>query len=496
MRTHWSHRLLFICYLFFCIQRASAQPCRTYLTTDTSGHSSGIFRVESLLGRQTSVIDVSAAIEERRARTDPHLRVFKLDDVFAEGKLFIGFGRPNVYLGIPNVEQDGLGYVKVDAKSLKRADTHIVSTHGRVQSGLLMVFKDLPAEAVEATLQAARRHEGTRRWTCVNANCQILSDAGFTLGGQALNGYYFPVPLLKDILRYGLEFAGRSVEFDLVKTTPGYLEDIGLSINYAVWSTLCRHADKACSPRIEAIKKNTWMVKFNEGLKSRLGLAMFNDSAPEPLEKPVWESQITHVEVPPDQLQSYDLEVSEPSQLGLLLRLLWGPHSLFEIPLADGTVDSYLPDRLQSFPDPDPSFATRLKKNVLFNKGMVSMIRSQLSDNYRRIEGLTHDLLLNMLRTSSDEYPNKYNFVVTGNRLIVMKLDIYNGYVDWVMSKHVLMSGYSDDVRFAGEIWKTADGKIHFNNNSGTYKPGSDLTAATELFEMLFPGVPVEGHGI
>lgn len=469
---------------------AGAKDCSTYLKAHPSGNNSiGIYRLESLKGKHTPIIDVSDTITERLAMSDNKLRVANLTDIFSEGKLFLGFGRPNVYLAIPGINPRGLGYSKVDAKSLKRADTKIVETFDRVQSGLLLVFKDLKPDQVDRIIKSAEAHQGTRRWTCVNANCHILSDAGFTLNGEPMTQYFFPVRLFHDIVKHGLELDGQPVAFDIVKTTPGYLEDIGLSITHAVLTTLCRHGEKACSPLKEKIAKNTYLMKIQD----KLGLALFKEAQPQ-LQKPIYEPVVVRPQIPEDQIRDYNLRVSEPSKLGTILRLLWGPHTLFEIDLPSETINQALPDTLKAFPDPNPSTVTRLKKHFLFSQTMVGLIRSQLSHSYMNVGPQGHDRFFDMIRTHDDNYPNKYNFVLTGDRLIVMKLELGNEKADWVLSKHVLMSNYSSDVRLAGELWKSADGTIHFNNNSGTYKPGSDLSNALSLFEKLFPGVKIQSH--
>ncbi len=70
--------------------------------------------------------------------------------------------------------------------------------------------------------------------------------------------------------------------------------------------------------------------------------------------------------------------------------------------------------------------------------------------------------------------------------------------VDWLLSKHVLISGYDDDVRFAGEAWMEhqTDGIIiHLSNNSGTYKPNTEqLIKAAQFVSDAFPGLKVETH--
>jgi hypothetical protein len=482
--------LFFLVCSLFC-QFTFASNCEGYLKKDEFGHAVGVTRVESLRGWQTEIHDLSDQLIETRSHSDPKLRVVNLANAFEEGRPFLGFGLPNVYLAMPGQTEHGLGFAKFAAKSFWRPGTHVEKTYDRVQSGLLVVFSNLDQKVSDELYRIAKTYEGKRFRSCVRANCQVLADAGFTIGGESLRSYVLPDTLLKDIRLYGLEYQGRSVALDFIKTKPGYLEDINLSIQQAVYTTICRHGERACAPLLKKLEKNSFVVQVNEGLKHSLGLAILPEP-PKPIVKPKWESQHTRIIVPPELERNYELHVSEPSMLAFYLRLLWGPHSLFEIPIDRTIVDELLPNKLTAFPPKEKSSLMReFKKRVLFPAPTVRLMRSQLSESYNIIPGLNQTQLLDMLRTDSEEYPNRYNFIVLGNRIIIMKLDIHNGMVDWVLAKHVLLSNYSEDVRFAGEIWKTADGVIHINNNSGSYEPETEwLANILELFNRLFPGVP------
>lgn len=479
--------------IFFLSLGAFANEC-SILFAFKRPMQTGVYRIESLGGVNRGVYDLSDIVTERQASSDPNLRVVDVTDVVgdADKPMFLGFGRPNVFLGLPPA--DNGAYKKVGAKSLKRGDTKIEETKNRVQSGLLLVFPELQRDAVDATIAAAEKHEGTRRWTCVNANCAILSDAGFTIGGQSLKNYYFPVPLLRDILRHGLEYQGQTVRVELVKTTPGYLESVGLSIDKSVWTTLCRHGERACQSLANKAQSVAWLAKIKQGAKSFLGVKILgNEETRKVVPKQLVESTTTEIKVLEEERRRYDLAVSEPSSFGSFLRLLWGPYSLFQVKVSKDLVNSLLPEPLNAYPDSKPSFVTRLKKDWLFNPTVIRMIRSQMFSHLRDFSGLSQTEIFGMLRTDSPELPNKYNFVITGDDIIVSKIDISGGATDWILSKHVLMAGWSKDVRFAGEVWKTADGVIHINNNSGTYKPDAkEMVKVMELFQKIFPGVKIQ----
>ena len=201
---------------------------------------------------------------------------------------------------------------------------------------------------------------------------------------------------------YGLQVEGRPVAFDVIRTNPDYLEDVQLSIERSVWTTVCRHAERSLQPKPGASSTAAALR-----LMGRRALGPFLRQRPDgPL------------------LESQPVRIAEPA-----------------VP----------------FP--------RFDEGDLFD----------------------------MLRTDSAGQPNRYNFVLTGDRLITMKIIIKMKYVDWILSKHVLMAGYSEDVRFAGEFWKGEDSRLHFSSNSGTYQPGATLLdSMAALLARTFPNLPIQ----
>jgi hypothetical protein len=467
----------------------SAFSCRHYLQKDTQGNSVGVASFESLMGRPQVVIDVSNSTLESKAKSDPGLNVVQLGDFLVETPLLIGFGLPNVFTVFP--AETASNSAKFAAKSLWRGDAEVVDTRGKIQSGILLLPTNLPPEAQENIFKSAQKHAGTRRATCVNSNCRVWTEAGFTVGGQPMDSYYMPFALLRDILDKGLEYKGQPVEFDLIRTTPEILEDAGLNVRKAVYTTLCRHTERACAPLIEKARNNTYLARIKQGYHRTLGVLF---SSPEKsLEEKRGEELPIRYSPDREALPLYTLNVSAPTKFGALLRLLWGPHILFEMPLPAGMVQRFLNNKpLRPFPGKSPDFATRIKKRFLFSPVVVKFIRSQLAKEFQSFEGVSTSDLYDVLRTDSENYPNKYNFVVTSRGLTLMKIGIKMKYVDWILSKHVLNSGYAKDVHFAGEFWKGEDGSIYVNGNSGTYKPtNEDLTHVVEMLQEIFPQVHI-----
>lgn len=168
--------------------------------------------------------------------------------------------------------------------------------------------------------------------------------------------------------------------------------------------------------------------------------------------------------------------------------------SLFETRLESSFVNRYLPDRLSAFAEENPTPSIRLKRYVLLNPSVAAVIRGPLTNSYQTIFDAGQNALVSMLELHSEADPKKYNYVILGDKLMVMKINAGKKYISWLMTKHIVISQYSDDVRMAGELWKTADGKFHFNLSSGTFKPSLGLLPVVgEMFEELFPGLPIEG---
>lgn len=106
---------------------------------------------------------------------------------------------------------------------------------------------------------------------------------------------------------------------------------------------------------------------------------------------------------------------------------------------------------------------------MLFSPLVVKGIRRLLACDYISIGNRLECDVYDMLRTHSQRARNIYNLVLTDEHIIIARISIRARIIDWILSKHVLMSGYHPAVRFAGEIWKDEHGVIHINRNSGTY---------------------------
>ena len=441
-------------------------------------------RPEFLFGNEKvpCVVDASTV----RERTVGDLKVFHIPSVFAgRDEIFIGFGIPNAYLVVP----DGNGgYQKFAGKSLRRAPSVIEETRDWAQSGILLRFKNLPASAAEKLRAAMLKHHGIKYWTCVNANLRVMEDAGFTAGKRKLSSIYMPKAMLEYLLQNELKFEGQTVGLEWIRTTPLSVEKHAWQIMKAEAWTFCRHANRSLEPAGKKYKILGRVLAFTSGKLSK------RDARITSAKREVAPSL-------PDNVQyekGISIKVSRTSKVGTWLRQLGGgAHAFFEGEQVRVKSADYLTETLKPFPQAKPSFSTKLKKMVLFSRPVVYLIRTVLAEHYSELQSpsvaFSERDIYDMLRTDSGASPNRYNLVLTTRNIILARISVGAKLLDWILSKHVLMSGYAKDVIFAGELWKDADGVIWISANSGTYRPTiAQLEAAAAFLRAVFPHLRVQ----
>jgi len=435
-------------------------------------------KLEPFRGKSIKVYDVSGEVEEAPAVSCPGLYTVPADLLFFPGTVFMGFGIPNVYMAHVKGPKNVL---KVAAKSLYRGDMKVEQTKGRVQSGVMLVMRGLTAEEVEEVAKESYLHEGNLSVTCLNENLSILAASGFHVPGVDLTSYKFPHVFMEDMLAgMPITFKGKEVEIDIVKTTPKTLEEHYNAIYEATQNTPLRHFRRAWDDDEAKNARKQIAIQISKENEERLVKLK--------AEKEVMDSG--EIEIGP----TYTVLVSETSSLGAYFRSLWGSHVIYKLQLDDELqqlTKKMLPDTLKEFNMPSPSLFTKIKKNYLFSQSVVDMLQRQMASGFTKYDNFTQYNLYNMLKTEKDGDEVKYNFVVTNREVIIVSNSVYYGFVDWVLSKHVLICGYSDHVLFAGEIRKDKDtGLIHLNNNSGTYRPSiQQLNNCVKLAHFIFPGL-------
>lgn len=447
------------------------------------------------------VIDASV-----RERATGDLMVARIEDVFdSASETFMVFGKPNTALVTPKA--DGSGYQKFAAYSIWRQASEVVDvTRGSgsfVQSGIWLRFLDLPLEAQAKLREAMVQFSGRKFRTCVNANMQVLEYAGFSSGETKLSNITWPYQLMNTLLKNNLYFQGTRVHFEVVRTTRLSMESYTRRIMWAEVTTPYRH-----------FKRNRVGASVDYVLKSltkKFGRNKTRRAQPYEV-APALPTQ-------EDYLRGIAVRVTSATPPGQLLRQMWGPHALFEALIERVNIDNYLIRPLRSFPQKNPSFATKVKKAILFSRPVIWTIRRVMGASaYVQLGECSERDVYDMLRTHSNTSSNKYNLVAVRTpsvkpygqpliRLILSRVTVKTKLVDWILSKHVLMSGYlwapQDDqerpdtdreyVVWAGETWKNPFGVLMVSGNSGTYRPTDrEDQAMVEMMRKVLPHLRIE----
>lgn len=450
----------------------------------------------------TDIVRLMVDASVLRKRAVGELKIFYIPHMFSgANEVFLGFGKPNTYLVVNDgkehpTERAGrptYGYQKFAGKSLKRAPSVIEDTRLWVQSGLQVRLLGLPDHASAAIRDAMKAHDGIKYWTCVNACLRVLEDAGFRLGsGRRLSSIYLPYQLFSNLLRHGLYFGGERVEFEFIRTADAYLEEFMTDVIKAETLTFCRHADRAIDGKAES-RSRVWKgIRWARNLPGR---ALSKVRKPKKVEdKP------TPVVAPllPDGVEYANdirVRVSKPSSLGIILRLFWKPHTLFELTQDRVNVSDYLPGSLVPFPEKGVSeqklpqrLLSRAKKRLLFSPLVVKYILRHLAPEWHDLGTFDERTVQRMLRTHTDATPNKYNIVVARNRVIIARVSVGSKIADWILSKHVLLANWDKDLPWAGETAKLEDGSLELEGNSGTYQPSdAEDDGVVGFVQAVFP---------
>lgn len=420
------------------------------------------------------------------------LNVVNMDQFFnSKNEVLLGFGKPNVFTLIPpKAEAEKQTYQKLDAYMFFRKKTQVTSA-SVAQSGVFLRPRNLPAEAVEVMRSAMQEQVGKRGISCAKSNAAMLTRAGFTSGGEELSGEFRPQKLFMHIVKHGLEFQGKPVKFDVINTTPGTIEEHFRAVLKKERSSPLRAIEKI-------FKKDVKSADEIEGLKQAKSL------------KAVEDPQVPLLAGAPIRIRN-----SRPAALMTGLRQIWGQHILWEaIPDKSRVdVDKFLPGVLQdkftlAKQNGEKMSKVDRLKNIAFSKPMIARMRKGLAKHFDEMGQYQPGQIKSMLPVAAPgEEAIKFNLVICGpkveNRVSITRIDGGAKAADWVLSKHVLVSGYDPDVRFAGEIWgeryTAGDGseqmRIHVNNNSGTYRPsGEQVQGAAAYLRELFPNVEVVAH--
>lgn len=417
------------------------------------------------------------------SESDGNLKAVKASHFLEPGVMAINFGLPNVAAFTTEAMEDGsIQTIKVDAKSLKREPMTYHPTNGTIQSGVFFVPTNLPDEALERFKEAAEELEGESNITCVNTNCRVLKKAGFSIEGRDLDDVIFPTTMMEHFLFRNVFYtdsAGEKckVHFDIVNTTEDSLEKYFQKIDIAVLGTrlrhLRRHADTEENRKIRGAAAKAIVAEEKERL------AALSES-----------EQATF------DLTRREVTVSVPSFLGDVISRIWGRHTIYEMDISDKkerileAFEEMDLEKLYPFPDENPSFVTKLKRDYFFSQPMINLLYRHMMGKADTLHLNTQDLFEHLKSTNGE----RLNYVILEDKVILARVKV-NGEsneahlkaADWALSKHALLAR-RQGVLCSGEMWyDESDERFKMNSDSGTYKPTEDhVHVAVDLANEIF----------
>ena len=205
-----------------------------------------VLRPEPLFHRRTRLIIDTHYNEEHNLLCNgleeidfQNLKLISLDKLFDnKHEIFLGFGKPNVYLTVPN--EDGTSYVKFAAFIFWRQVSAVIDTKGRAQSGFMIRIRNYPEQLLGRVRQSMKDNANRRHVSCAYANACVLSSASITSGGGTLRSNFGARALFQRIFEHGLEFEGTPLTLDFIRTTPLTLEEHFHEVRKKEWSSLGR----------------------------------------------------------------------------------------------------------------------------------------------------------------------------------------------------------------------------------------------------------------
>lgn len=434
-----------------------------------------------MYGRKTFEVIQPTGIQEFAAETDGNLNTVMASHFLKPDVMAINFGIPNVATFVTEAkEDDSVQTLKVDAKSLKREKMAYHPTNGKIQSGVFFVPTNLPPEALERFKAAAQKLQGRADITCVNTNCRVLEEAGFSIEGKKMEDVFFPTTFMEHLLFRNVIYTDKNgnkhkVHFDIINTTQQSLEEYVEKIDMAVVGTRLRHRRRNADTEENRKARGVAARALIEEEKRRI-------------------DQASPAEQNAPDLTRRKITVSVPSCLGNAISRIWGRHTLYEVDLSDkkAEISQAFQDhaKLRPFPQEKPSWATRLKRDFFFSRPMINFLRRHMMGHMDTLHLNTLDLF-NHLKSTQGE---RLNYVILEDKVVLARVSanvkregVHRKLADWALSKHALLAG-REAVHCSGELWyDNVKERFMVNEDSGTYMPSKEhVKVAADLVNQIF----------
>jgi hypothetical protein len=424
------------------------------------------------------------------------LLVCPLDDVFDQPRNpVIIFGTPNVSMIVPEI--DG-AWKRFAAYMFWRKASHWGSTRteddyvtqGRVQAGIWCEVLGLPVEAKGRLNAALASLLDTKKVSCAHTIALALHRAGFRTGnGKSLRWVVRPTRLARILWTEGLSYRGASISLRWIQAGPKSVSDHFVGAWLSERSSPQRAVQKQYYPTASTGRAPTFPPR-----EETISLQDLWGNTDEPRVR---------------------VGISVPTKTGANLAYALGQQPIFVVEIPSQHQLDRVGPALKPFAG-KLDRVTWLKKNILFRRMVVNVIRHNLMRRIDWVGEVPVSSVAQMLKLSPNpEHDGAfiYNYVATAQYLFLSRLtngtsrtdllgqlrgrllDRLNKFIEWVMAKHVLIAGYDMSVFLSGELWsyrQDNDVTVRINRNSGTYRPDVvRLITGVKILKEAFP-VPIE----
>lgn len=208
---------------------STLQSKKSYLKPEQE-YEESIQKIHSdLHGEKSFYVINPKQIDTFASHSKPSLTLVKLSD-FLKPKLFaIGIGSPHITSFSLEKQNDQTYTNKFEASALYLQSRFHQSEQNNIESGVFLLPTNLPPEIFERFHSAIIAREGTRSLTCVNGNCRLLAEAGFSIEGIDLKKVMFPKTFMEHLLFRKVFYTDshgkkQQVHFDLLNTSSKTLD--------------------------------------------------------------------------------------------------------------------------------------------------------------------------------------------------------------------------------------------------------------------------------
>jgi hypothetical protein len=428
-------------------------------------------------------------------RTDTEIKVdpstelpfFAIEDVFLDRtSVLIGCGMPNVFTAIYRSDDDpkGPGWDKFAAFMFWRQEAMVANTKGRLQAGVILELRNLPDEARDAIRNKMKNLSGKRSASCARLNAKMLHQAGFTFGnGHSLRTFVRPTKFASLLWRHGLKYKEQNIDMRVVVTDGKGIGDHFEGIRKdSVWGREARSVSRMVEKIYAKDQPHVPAPQF----PVRESVAIDLDR---------WSGRLTTV------------GINKPRWLGVKLAFLVGQQPVYTVRLSQVDQVDELKIPLKPFPGKLDRI-TKIKKHVMFSRPVIATIRHfrmKTIEQYMNIparaavdmlirsDGPDHDgaVLYNCVVTLTDNGAAEARITGLKNQDARSQQSRWVRIINWILAKHVLLSGYDPNTVYACELWVyiNVDRQpvLCINSNSGSYKPGTARgEALASYLEKLF----------